>query len=673
MRLLPDNTSRLLVLCLCAGVTAACPGNPGNGNQPSDGHVLNPDGTDLFTFVVRQVEPDHGPTNGGNEVLVKGAGFKVDSRVYFGERMADPAEVLVLDHTRIACLVPPGTVGPVTVMVRRPEGIAATLENGYTYDPFYVDPASGTVAGGTFVRITGTGTDFQEGDVATFGGNALQEQSIVSSTMITGRTPPGAPGEVAVRVDGPGGTHEIPGAFTYYVGVDPVNGGLGGGPIQGEISVTLLDSYSEEPIPEAFVILGASTAGPYQGLTDVQGRITFSDPNLIGPQMVTAAKDGYEIVSFVTFDAREVTAYMTPEIPPEPGTFPGTAYSVVYGKVRFGGIEHGGDPCQWSLLIPEPGPGKERVIKVYQTMRDFDWSTPSPGEDGIVRESEECNAGWDYFLYTYPGSYAVYAIGGHEDIDTREFTPIAAGFARNIISAPGEQVQADIYVDLGMDRTLDVQLTDPPPLDTLLGPVTYRARLFVDLGGDGYVVRADHVLDTTEATAMFHFETLAPLAGAIGDGHYSVMVDAYNYGLYPYSQLYLADINPDITPTVAADAFVGIPQAVDPPPDGSPSANRMVWDAVGAQPSFHLVLLRTYPDGDAYWRLYLNGTVNQFTLPDLSVIEQLTGHPAGPMQWIIYAITVPNMDFNDFTYRYMSDRYWTAAAAASYRFSFVGP
>jgi hypothetical protein len=417
------------------------------------------------------------------------------------------------------------------------------------------------------------------------------------------------------------------------------------------MSITLLDSYSEEPIPEAFVIVGASAASPYQGLTDVQGRITFSDPNLIGPQMVTAAKQGYESVSFVSFDAREVTAYMTPEIPPEPGTFPGTAYSVVYGKVRFGGIEH----------------------KVYQTMWDYDWSTPSPGEDGIVRESEECNAGWDYFLYTYPGSYAVYAIGGHEDTTTREFTPIAAGFARNIISAPGEQVQADIYVDLGLDRTLDVQLTDPPPLDSLLGPVTYRARLFIDLGGDGYVVRADHVLDTTEATSTFHFETLAPLAGAIVDGHYSVMVDAYNYGLYPFSQLYVADINPDITPTVMADAFLGIPQAVDPPPDGSPSANRMVWDAVGAPPSFHLVLLRTYPDGDAYWRLYLNGTVNQFTLPDLSVIELLTGHPAGPMQWIIYAVHVPNMDFNDFSYRYMSDRYWTAAAAASYQFSFVGP
>ncbi len=100
-----------------------------------------------------------------------------------------------------------------------------TNQDAFIHDFLGPDPAvtllspnSGTTAGGTAVTITGTG--FQAGAEATFGGTAATGVTVASDTSITCVTPAHAAGAVDVVVtipDGRSGT--LAGGFTY---ADPV-------------------------------------------------------------------------------------------------------------------------------------------------------------------------------------------------------------------------------------------------------------------------------------------------------------------------------------------------------------------------------------------------------------------------------------------------------------------
>ncbi len=648
----------------------ACTDDDQGGNQVPDldAHAWNPDAT-VERFRIRQVEPSHGGFAGGTLVTIRGLGFEPESKVFFGDHQADPALVQVPDSSRILCQTPGGPVGPVDVRVVRPDGRQAVLPGGFRYDVFYLDPSSGSTSGGTFVRVLGKDTDFGAGTQVTIGGQQLRDLRVLSPTIVTGRTPPGQVGPATVAITtSDATTYVVEGAFSYYSGTDPVNGGLGGGPIDGELVVHLYDAYTWEPVAGAFVMLGVDPNTPYQAVTGPDGTVTFSDPYLEGPQMVTATAEDYERVSFVAFDAREVTAFMKPFVPPKPGTFPGTAYSAVYGKLRFSDPEQTIGPCAWDEVIPEPEPGWHRVVKVYQTQRSYRSAPLEPGADGTITEAEACDGGFDYFVYTRPGTYAVYALGGHENEDG-DFVPYVAGAVRGVTTAPGEMAQVDLHLTVHTDQSIQVSLENPPPLDPVEGPALYRVSLALDLGGDGYVVRRDGVQETTDATDVLLFDHLLPLAGPFYDGNYVLVAEAYNYGQYPYSRLRKDGLLPG--DSVQVSGFLGIPRAVTPEPGGELSGSRMVWSEEGAEPTLHVVLVRTYPDGDPFWRLYLPGDVRTFALPDLQGAGTAGGYPGGSMLWHIYAIQIPGLNFDEFTYRYMNERYWTASAAASYLFRFA--
>ncbi len=653
----------------------ACSGGEGPGSGQRDARVWDPDVTVEDKFFISYAEPNNGPTGGGTMVTLRGTGFEQGSKVWFGENLVDHSTIQVVDRNRILCKTPVGPVGHVDIKIQNPMGAFALLEDGFHYNAFHVDPPSGTVNGGTFVRIVGTDTTFDATSVVTFNNKELEDIRVVNSAMITGRTPPGAAGSAVVRVKSSDSTWEVPDGFEYYAGSDPVNGGMGGGPIQGELSISLLDAYTTEPIEGAFVILGSSKSTPYQGYTDAAGRIVFSDPELTGPQMMTGAHPEYERVSFVSFDARELTAFMTPIIPPDPGSggFPGISFSYVHGMIYFSGIEPTGDPCDWGTILPPPEPGYVRTMKVFQTVSSVNMATPSPGTGGIIKEGASCETGFAYSIFTRPGSYAVYVLAGMENETTRHFIPIMLGVHRGINTAPGENYEADIWVDMMLSRSLDVQLEDPPPLDQESGPVVYRTSLFLDMGGDGFMIRPVLVAETTDATETVRFENLAPTFGPISDSSYSLKAQAYNYGTYPYSEVFVRDVNIFSPDPITVGGFLSIPLPISPEEGGVLTDRRLTWTGGGIEPSFQVVYIRTYPKGDPFWRFYLDGNVNSFTLPDLAGVGDLQGFPAGPMLWYLFSQIVPGMEFNDFTYRYMNSRYWTAAAASYYGFQFGAP
>src|SRR3984893_1307943 len=183
-------------------------------------------GTPPAAPTVSNVNPATGPASGGTTVTITGTNFAAGDTVAFGGSAA--TGVTVNSATSITATSPAGS-GTVDVTVTGPGGTSATSSaDQFTYGPppsaptvSAVSPASGPVAGGTAVTITGT--NFAAGDTVSFGGNAATGVTVNSPTSITAGAPPGnaqkVGGTVEVTVTGGGNTSPASPAdeFTYIV------------------------------------------------------------------------------------------------------------------------------------------------------------------------------------------------------------------------------------------------------------------------------------------------------------------------------------------------------------------------------------------------------------------------------------------------------------------------
>lgn len=79
-------------------------------------------------------------------------------------------------------------------------------------------------------------------------------------------------------------------------------GGVGGGPLAGEIAVQVIDAATREPLAGAWVRLGED--GDKLAVADLQGRVVFAVA--AGPVTVTAAKAGYGPTTFGAVRTRAV-------------------------------------------------------------------------------------------------------------------------------------------------------------------------------------------------------------------------------------------------------------------------------------------------------------------------------------------------------------------------------
>ncbi|MFI1952075.1 IPT/TIG domain-containing protein [Streptomyces xinghaiensis] len=202
-----------------ARIDAVTPaGSPG----PAAVTVTTPGGTSVpqapqsyFYYLAQpalsDLSPDRGPAAGGTPVTLAGSGFAGATAVRFGTTPA--ASFTVVSATRIDAVAPAGSPGPVAVTVTTPGGTSNSLT--YTWAPAAVlsdaVPAAGPTSGGTIVTLTGSGLTLT-GTVA-FGGDSAAF-TVVSDTLATAVSPPGAAGTVAVTVTTPGGTSNgVP--YTY--------------------------------------------------------------------------------------------------------------------------------------------------------------------------------------------------------------------------------------------------------------------------------------------------------------------------------------------------------------------------------------------------------------------------------------------------------------------------
>ncbi|MGY3205174.1 IPT/TIG domain-containing protein [Streptomyces sp. TE5632] len=86
-----------------------------------------------YTYVaaptVTTVVPAEGPTSGGTAVTVSGTGLTSTNQVTFD---GNPAPFTVISDTAVSAVTPPGTAGPVDVVVSNDAG-SATATDAFTY------------------------------------------------------------------------------------------------------------------------------------------------------------------------------------------------------------------------------------------------------------------------------------------------------------------------------------------------------------------------------------------------------------------------------------------------------------------------------------------------------------------------------------------------------------
>ena len=263
------------------------------------------------------IEPNTGSIDGGTllEVAVSGCDIR-PCELWVG---ALPASVTSATADTLVGSTPIGSPGWVPARVRR--GLRTVVqEEGFEYSwgndlfAFALSPNSGSIAGGTYVEVFGAGFD-EETRIAVDGETV--DTLYMSESHLAFYSPRSAVvHSVDVEAIGPQFSVSIPGGFTYY---NPTLnlGGTWGGPIQNTVNISILNGFTGIPILDALVVLNSGSE-PSSCFTDENGHCTFSDPDLDGPVDVSAYRAGFSASSLETFDAKNATLFLYPEVHPNP-------------------------------------------------------------------------------------------------------------------------------------------------------------------------------------------------------------------------------------------------------------------------------------------------------------------------------------------------------------------
>jgi len=206
-------------------VSATLPAANGSATGPVNVNVttwLTSDTTDAtgsnaFNYgsgpTLTSISPVSGAISGGTLVTLKGANLANATSVTFGGIPATNFTRFDAGNQITANTPSTTTPGLVNPLIITPAGSVTNASVGYTYygSPVItsVSPSGGSIAGNTFVTITGT--SFVGASQVTFDGIQATNFTYISDTKITANTPAHAAGVVNVLVAATGGT----GTSTY--------------------------------------------------------------------------------------------------------------------------------------------------------------------------------------------------------------------------------------------------------------------------------------------------------------------------------------------------------------------------------------------------------------------------------------------------------------------------
>jgi hypothetical protein len=698
-----SKLAQILVTATLA-VSAACapPPLPQQDASDNDGSledvslardVIRREASRSTTPALLAVRPDHGPFNGGNTVVLRGSNFVDGMTVRFGDSMVQPRFQRVVDGNRVEVQVPGGMPGVVDVVVEG-EGYRSRLPMAYTYDSFYVDPTSGSIAGGTRITLRGQGTNWTMASTVTIDGSPCNSVTFVSPNELSCSVPAHPQGAVPVTVTTGAESVTVADAFTYYEASDPNSGGFGGGPIRGSINVAVLNYLTGDAVPNAFVYVGDNpvVTPPQSGVTNMRGQLTLSYPALMGPVSITASAHCFASSTFVSIDGRDATIFLMPYLgmvpgvdcgmgmPPDGGNRPPVYAATIEGELVWAGAREFG-PNRWDN-IPFPRANERRVAYVMTTTANIFASNPEPGAGGVVLEDlERAGArGFPYRIVARPTALAVYAIAGLERMDTNppRFTPYVMGVARSVLASPRAAVtNINIDMNIPLDHEMSIVLRDLPAQD-MGSPNRFSVANWIDLGGEGVIPRPDVSLERTSSTEAFRLVAQPAFSGTLSDAR---MIVEAKYGTgtsfdAPESTVLVAGItSPDETVTVRN--WVGIPRIIEPGDGGTLDATRRIRiEQGGADPDFFWSVISQlgsacnvgfYLGDVVWWQHHFPGPAREIGVPDLSMIPTLADMPRGIYQLSVCGIRVQGFDYNNFNYRWLNRFYWSAYSANAVR------
>jgi hypothetical protein len=615
-----------------------------------------PDGY-TFRLTLSHLTPGTGPSLGGTPAVLDGAALPPDAVVRVGALEATVTAVPT--ESRLHFTTPPGGAGPHALHVASasdPED-EALLPDAFTYEApltlAQVEPARGAIAGGT--RITVRGSGFAEGTTVTFGGEPAKDVRVLDGHTLTCRTPSSrtqGPAEVAVAR---GATRAaLPEVFTYFDPRGP--GGLSGAPLTGTLNVTVLDTSSGaygQPVAGARVMLGTDATTPLQGLTDARGQLTLSDARMVGAQVATAFKEGYDAVTVAGLRAENLTVFLrrlgsdgNPGNPPEP------LRATISGRVR-------------GFKPPRPlGPGEVLEARVLVAQPSPTSGPPFTGPGDRRADTWRVrDEGGTYRVHTQPGLRAVYAVLGVLKDET-DFEPYLLGVRRGIAASSTRPAEGqDVVLDMHLDVT--APLTVDGPVIVAGQPAPHQVYAWLDLGAEGLVPHPHNW-----GTGTRFFSTVGgpgPRLTFPGlprvDGASLLFLDLLRGPTtYPQSLRYHRQPG-DPAAGVTLGPLLPLPAFTEPASDRR-FAGEVAWSpgASTAVPDVQQLTLVALGEGAGLrWTAILPGGETRVTLPAPALEVLRAGLPEGTrLRADLSLARVPRFEYAQWTFDTLSPAAWTA-------------
>jgi hypothetical protein len=679
-----------LVALGCRAAAQTSSTNSGGGDEPNDPGVILPVGgrdsgagdIPIATpHALLSIDPSHGPFSGGTRLIVRGNGFGSDARVWFGDTELPDSDVVAIDPRRLQVTSPPGT-GLVDVVVQNgdDESTRVELSEGYAYDAFRADPATGPTSGGTLITVYSQGADFDEDTEITIDRQPCEVEELRSGSEIVCRTPPGTPGAKPMHVSTGGESTDVLDAFTYGNSDNGFRGGLSGAPLDGNLKVLVLNSATGDALPEAAVIVGEDE--PVVERTNDDGVVLVTGSAVEELATVTVALKCFQPFTVVDIPVDTLTVYLDPVL--SPTCFDGS------GDLPSGGGNYGTSQSVTGELVwpetqefrrggwtnvPEPDNDQEvKVAYVFQLASDPTQRFRLPSGVAAVTPASSGTVGFSFFLSAAPGNYTLYALAGIENraVSPWQFTAFSMGLLRGVAVSTNRGAD-DVFVpvDVPLDHALTLDIE--PPTSTERGPDRVEATLALRVGNEGYVILPNGTSSSLiGADRAPEFIGIPPLVGSLAGLSYVAGARAVTgeSGGLPRSIVALASTVTTSAP-LSLGPFLEIPVLDTPRRNSAWNARDLDWSAApgGADPD--LVLVDVQTSGGLYsWRIVNPGHRTSVKLPDLEAIDDDLAWPHGPQAFLVTRAQIPGFDYGALVYRNLTERSWSASATDAFYASY---
>lgn len=649
---LDDPSLNVLIGGSMATVTERGPGHitvrtPAGSLGPAD--ITITDGTNqdtmpgAYTYVqalwIDRITPNSADVAGNIPVVIDGEGFTGVTRVLFGP---NAAQFTVDSDAKLTATAPAGAAGSVDVTIER-GAVKATFKDGFTYTEQLLvtgmTPVRGAVAGGTYVELRGRGFIGNIG--VTFGAEAAQDIRILDSQTLAVRSPAHPSGNVNVTVTRGQDSAQAPSPFTYF-NPGARAGGAWGNPINGAVNVTVY-STGGTPIENAFVMLSTRADTRYQGLTNAEGMVTLSGPDIFGDQTITAIAAGHSSATVQRINAENITIFLSE--PPNPGQPPAGPSPAIF-KGRISGLDK----------LAEPGAGEFKMAIVYTTQSDPSSENPNPGNGNVVL------ADGQYTLRSRLGDVAVIALGGLYNNNTNKFRPLRMGIKRYQFASEGTEYQVDLDLNIALNQRMTIKLNNPPRGAS--GPSVNVVKPWLDLGFEG--VFGELALPSGQNNILVA-DTLAPLSGVLADASYYIEGGAYaDTTMGPPFSIGIKRNVKNLSQTIELPGLLDTPQFITPAQGARPLNGLVEFTYTNPiKPDLYYVRIET-PMQELRWEAFLPGDATSLRLPtfpdfsNLPADQRPTPYTGELVFLILIGIKQPGLNFNNYTYNDLGLDKWEA-------------